>query len=242
MPINSVRTALQLLTGAGELTRAKALEAAGTLLELPGVGETSARAGQLAEELIEAASANQAMLQDVVRTEVDRRLLQLGLARGSDLEAAQRKIATLEAEVAALRGRTGVAGSTDERGSRPSRAGIGTQATATKRPARTSVAQRTAARPSAQESAAQEGVTSATGKKAAAKKTTRQATGTKATGTKATGKNAAAKKTTRQTTGKKTAAKKTARSTAQRATAAKTTAQQPGTRTAGARKTSSGTP
>lgn len=237
MPINSVRTALQLLTGAGELTRAKALEAAGTLLELPGVGETSARAGQLAEELIEAASANQAMLQDVVRTEVDRRLLQLGLARGSDLEAAQRKIATLEAEVAALRGRTGVAGSTDERGPRPSRAGIGTQATATKRPARTSVAQRAAARPSAQESAAQEGVTSATGKRAAAKKTTRQATGTKATG-----KNAAAKKTTRQTTGKKTAAKKTARSTAQRATAAKTTAQQPGTRTAGARKTSSGTP
>lgn len=237
MPINSVHTALQLLTGAGELTRAKALEAAGTLLELPGVGETSARAGQLAEELIEAASANQAMLQDVVRTEVDRRLLQLGLARGSDLEAAQRKIATLEAEVAALRGRTGVAGSTGERGPRPSRAGIGTQTTATKRPARTSVAQRTAARPSAQESAAQEGVTSATGKKAAAKKTTRQATGTKATG-----KNAAAKKTTRQTTGKKTAAKKTARSTAQRATAAKTTAQRPGTRTAGARKTSSGTP
>lgn len=103
MAINSVRTALQLLSGAGELTRAKALEAAGTLLELPGVGQTSARAGQLAEELIEAATANHAMITDLVRTELDRRLLVLGLARGSDLETAQRKIDVLEAQVAALR-------------------------------------------------------------------------------------------------------------------------------------------
>lgn len=103
MAINSVRTALQLLSGAGELTRAKALEAAGTLLELPGVGPTSARAGQLAEELIEAATANHAMITDLVRTELDRRLLVLGLARGSDLETAQRKIDVLEAQVAALR-------------------------------------------------------------------------------------------------------------------------------------------
>lgn len=103
MAINSVRTALQLLSGAGEVTRAKALEAAGTLLELPGVGETSARASQLAEELLEAATANQAMVSELVRTEVDGRLAFLGLARGSDLDSAQRKIDSLEREVAELR-------------------------------------------------------------------------------------------------------------------------------------------
>ncbi|MBB2891257.1 hypothetical protein [Flexivirga oryzae] len=103
MAINSVRTALQLLSGAGELTRARAMEAAATLLELPGVGDTSTRVTQLAEELLQAATGNQQLVHDLVRTEFERQLTRLGLVRGSDLESAQRRIEALEAEVASLR-------------------------------------------------------------------------------------------------------------------------------------------
>lgn len=103
MAINSVRAALQLLSGAGELTRARAMEAAATLLELPGIGDTSMRAGQLAEELLQAATANQQLVHDLVRTEFERRLTRLGVVRESDLESALRRIDVLEAQVAALR-------------------------------------------------------------------------------------------------------------------------------------------
>ncbi|HWC22056.1 MAG TPA: hypothetical protein VG502_07120 [Flexivirga sp.] len=172
MAINSVRTALQLLTGAGEVTRAKALEAAGTLLELPGVGETSARAGQLAEELIEAATANQAMVTELVRTELDRRLVVLGLARGSDLESAQRKIETLEAEVAALRAGMAKAPSAAGDASAPradSGASRTTQATAAKATRKTA---KKAAAASAKKTAAKKAATrTTTAKKTAAKKT-----------------------------------------------------------------------
>lgn len=103
MAINSVRTALQLLTGAGELTRARAMEAASTLLEIPGIGDTSVRASQLAEELLQAATANQQLVHDLVRTEFERQLTRLGLVRESDLEAAKLRIGALEAELAQLR-------------------------------------------------------------------------------------------------------------------------------------------
>lgn len=175
MAINSVRTALQLLSGAGEMTRAKALEAAGTLLELPGVGETSARAGQLAEELLEAATANQAMITELVRTELDRRLVVLGLARGSDLDAAQRKIDTLEVEVAALR--AGAAGNPS------TRAAVSKKPAKAKKPASTTT-KKTATKASAA------GAKKTTAKKTAAKKAPEK----KAVAAKRTTKKAATKK------------------------------------------------
>ena len=178
MAINSVRTALQLLTGAGEVTRAKALEAAGTLLELPGVGETSARAGQLAEELIEAATANQAMITDLVRTELDRRLVVLGLARGSDLEAAQRKIEALEAQVASLlAGTTQTSSATEVTGAprpRTSRAAISTSA-ARPAPAKAAKSADKPATKSAKKAAASSAEKSAT-KRGGARKTAAQKT------------------------------------------------------------------
>ena len=187
MAINSVRTALQLLTGAGEVTRAKALEAAGTLLELPGVGETSARAGQLAEELIEAATANQAMITDLVRTELDRRLVVLGLARGSDLETAQRKIDALEAEVAALRAgmsrpQSAAAGAPapprarTTRSAAPTKKMPGKKTAATKAAASTEAPQRTAKKAAAKKSVAKK----TTAKKTTAKKATAKTGATRA--------------------------------------------------------------
>lgn len=113
MAINSVRTALQLMTGAGELTRAKALEAAAILAELPGVGETTTRVSQLADELFDAASANQQLVEDLVRKEVDRQLERVGLARAGDLDEARRKIEELDAQVSALREQLAASSGTD---------------------------------------------------------------------------------------------------------------------------------
>ncbi|MFC6707399.1 hypothetical protein [Flexivirga alba] len=192
MAINSVRTALQLLTGAGEVTRAKALEAAGTLLELPGVGETSARAGQLAEELIEAATANQAMITDLVRTELDRRLVVLGLARGSDLEAAQRKIDTLEAEVAALRAGMTRSPSPASDAQARARASRSSNKAATAKPTKKAAAKKAAV---TQPEATKQSAKKATAKKAATKKAAaKKATAKKAATKKATAKKAATKK------------------------------------------------
>lgn len=204
MAINSVRTALQLLTGAGEVTRSKALEAAGTLLELPGVGETSARAGQLAEELIEAATANQAMITDLVRTELDRRLVVLGLARGSDLEAAQRKIEALEAQVASLlAGTTQTSSATEVTGAprpRTSRVAISTSA-ARPAPAKAAKSADKPATKSAKKAAVSSAEKSAT-KRGGARKTAAQKT--------AASKTAAEKTPATKRTAKKAATKKAA--------------------------------
>lgn len=196
MAINSVRTALQLLTGAGELTRARAMEAAGTLLELPGVGDTSMRAGQLAEELLQAAAANQQLVHELVRTEFERQLTRLGLVRGSDLAAAQQRIEVLEAEVAALR-----AAST----ARAAPASAGTE-DKPRRASRSSV-QRAAVKKAATRSAAGPGPNAATGargsvaaKRAATKNAAKKsATKKSASGTAAakTGTDKAAPKQTR---------------------------------------------
>lgn len=164
MAINSVRTALQLLSGADELTRAKALEAASTLLELPGVGDTSGRAGQLAEELLQAAAANQQLVHDLVTTEFERQLTRLGLVRDSELEAAQRRIAVLEAEVAGLRRAN-------------TSAGDGSDAAAPPRPSRAAVKRSAAERSTAAKKA--------TSKTAAVKKTTAKTAATKKTAAKA---------------------------------------------------------
>lgn len=176
MAINSVRTALQLLSGAGELTRARALEAAATLLELPGVGDTSTRASQLAEELLQAATANQQLVHDLVRAEFERQLTRFGLVRGSDLESAQRRIEALEAEVAALRAE------------RSHTAAAPTAATTPRqRPPRSAV-RRSAARPTPADTASTAGKT-----------TMKKTTAKKATAKKATTKKTAAKKTTTRT-------------------------------------------
>lgn len=207
MAINSVRTALQLLSGAGEVTRAKALEAAGTLLELPGVGETSARASQLAEELIDAATANQAMVSELVRTEVDGRLAALGLARSSDLSSAQRKIEALEGEVAQLRekvaagdGATAAAsagtGSTSRSASKKSAATKTTKATKAT-PAKRA-AKKTPATKAGTKTPAKTAAKKTTVKKASAKKTppAKKAAATGST-SKSTGKTAAKKSISR---------------------------------------------
>ncbi|MDF8264200.1 hypothetical protein [Luteipulveratus flavus] len=150
MSLNNVRTALQILSGAGEVTRAKAMEAADALLsvpqQLPGARSTSGRAGQLAgqvatlaDELVAAAAANQDNIRALIRSELDTRLQRVGLVPSTELADARAEIERLERQVETLRRE--LAG----RASGPAEAAA-TPPVARRRPPRTAIAKKSARR------------------------------------------------------------------------------------------------
>lgn len=207
MAFESVRSYIQLASGLGEMTRARAMEAAQGLLSLPGADEVTrraVRASTLADQLLEAAKANRASLLALVQHEVESALKRAEVARVADVRAAQVTVGALAKEIADLRGMLRAGGaaagrrsgavSTTVRADAPmaEATATGTKAAATKAPAKRTTAPRAPA------------------KKTAAKKSpAKRATVTKkATARKATGKQAAAAKrtTAKKTTGKKTAA------------------------------------
>jgi hypothetical protein len=111
MVFESVRGYVELASGLGELTRARALEAAHGLLSLPSTGvatgtKMAVQASALADELLSAAAANRANLTALVRTEVDTAVTRLGLVPAQKLQESQAEAATLRAEVARLRSAT----------------------------------------------------------------------------------------------------------------------------------------
>jgi polyhydroxyalkanoate synthesis regulator phasin len=107
MSFESFRGYVQLASGLGELSRARATEAAQVLLSLPGVGATTgkltAQVSALAEELLAAAAANREHLTTLVRHEVEAAVTRLGLVAAEKLEESRAEVARLRAEVAALR-------------------------------------------------------------------------------------------------------------------------------------------
>lgn len=107
MSFESFRGYVQLASGLGELTRARAMEAAQGLMSMPGVsvatGKFAVQVGALAEELLAAATTNREHLTTLVRGEVDAAVTRLGLVPAEKLEEAQAEAARLRAEVAALR-------------------------------------------------------------------------------------------------------------------------------------------
>lgn len=107
MTFESVRGYIQLVSGMGELTRARAMEAAQGLLSLPAVGiatgKLAGQAGALAEELLAAATTNREHLTTLVRTEVDAAVTRLGLVPAEKLTESRAETARLRAEVATLR-------------------------------------------------------------------------------------------------------------------------------------------
>ncbi|WP_052592268.1 hypothetical protein [Luteipulveratus mongoliensis] len=149
MSLDNVRAALQLLSGAGEVTRAKALDAANSLLsapaQLPGARGTTERAGQLAgqvstlaDELVAAAAANQENIRALVRHEIEGQLQKVGLASSGELQSARAEIDRLKSEVSNLR-----------RGLAKSGPGPSDEApVARKRPTRKAIADRSASNPS----------------------------------------------------------------------------------------------
>jgi hypothetical protein len=106
MAFESVRSYVQLASGLGEMTKARAMDAAQGLLALPGADEVSRRAVQvstLADQLLEAARANRASLVSLVQAEVETALKRAEVARVADLDAARRALGLLGKEVAELR-------------------------------------------------------------------------------------------------------------------------------------------
>jgi hypothetical protein len=108
MGFESVRAYVQLASGLGDVTRARAMEAAQGLLTLPAAGiatgtKMASQASILADELLAAAAANRSNLQTLVRSEVDVAMTRLGLVPVQKLEEAQAEAARLREEVATLR-------------------------------------------------------------------------------------------------------------------------------------------
>ncbi len=107
MSFESVRGYVQLASGLGELTRARATEAAQGLLSLPGVGivtgKLAVQVSTLAEELLAAATTNREHLTTLVRNEVENSVTRLGLVPAEKLEESRAETARLRTEAARLR-------------------------------------------------------------------------------------------------------------------------------------------
>jgi len=106
MAFESVRSYVQLASGLGEMTKARAMEAAQGLLALPGADEVTRRAVQastLADQLLEAAKANRTNLLSLVQAEVEAALRRADVARLADVEQAKAALATVTKELADLR-------------------------------------------------------------------------------------------------------------------------------------------
>jgi hypothetical protein len=108
MAFESVRAYVQLASGLGDLTRARALEAAQGLLSLPATSiatgtKMASQATVLADELLAAAAANRSNLTIMVRDEVDAAIMaRLGLVPVQKLQEAEQEAASLREEVARL--------------------------------------------------------------------------------------------------------------------------------------------
>lgn len=111
MAFESIRGYVELASGLGDLTKARAKDAAHGLLSLPVAGITTGgkvalQAGSLADELLAAATANRSNLTALVRSEVDIAVSRLGLVSVQRLEEAEAEAARLRVEVARLRSTT----------------------------------------------------------------------------------------------------------------------------------------
>ena len=243
MAFESVRSYVQLASGLGEMTKARALEAAQGLLALPGADEVTRRAVQastLADQLLEAAKANRDNLVALVQSEVEAALKRADVARIADVEAARTSLAALTRELADLRSTVLAAGVSAV--STASRTPLGTLA----RPTTGAVSTRTAHL--AEEATERLGVPEVGGAVASASTADRAPTRAGAPGsaaTRATAKKSTAKKSTaKKSTAKKAAATKTTtakKATATKATAKKSTAKKAATTTSAATKSAATT-
>lgn len=108
MSFESVRPYVQLASGLSDLTRARAMGAAQSLLTLPAAGiatgtKMASQAVDLADEVLAVALANRLNLTALVRSEVEVAITALGLVPVQKLEEAQAEAARLRAENAQLR-------------------------------------------------------------------------------------------------------------------------------------------
>jgi polyhydroxyalkanoate synthesis regulator phasin len=248
MAFESVRSYVQLASGLGELTRARALEAAQGLLALPGAGEVTRRAmhaSTVADQLLEAARANRASLLTLVRTEIETALQRADLVRAADLEAARTTLSALAGEVADLRSALAATGAAAVATAARTPLGRGVPRSAAvstvvqapapvatpdpESPTGAAAKKATVNRATAKKAVTTKAATRRTASTKAAGTSATKATGTNGTATKtaaAAKKSAAKRATAKKTTVTTTAAakKSTPRTTAKKTTAKKTTA------------------
>jgi len=175
MVFESVRGYVQLASGLSELTRARATEAAHGLLSLQGAGietggKLAVQVSALAEELLAAATANRHNLTTLVRSEVDAAVNRIGLVPAEQLAQSQAELASLRAELAALRSAS-------------------TRSTTTRAPAKKTAKKSAAKKATTKKAAAKK---AATTKSAVKRPAVKKAATKKATAKKATAKKAAA--------------------------------------------------
>jgi len=207
------------IDGASRMTRTRAKHLAERLLSQAGIdnvdleeaaSEAGARINQLAEEIIAARRANQALLQRTVTTELEKSLSRLGLARADEVASLRAEIAELRRDLAEL----AVAATA------PTTTAATKRSAAKKTPtARTGTARTGTARTAPGRSAAKSAATQTPATKAAARATKKSATASTAK------KSAAKKSTAKKSTAKKSTARKAATQTAtpREASARKTT-------------------
>jgi polyhydroxyalkanoate synthesis regulator phasin len=172
------RAYLELALGMTEASRKKATKAVKRL-----VGKGGATAEQLhvlAEELVRTSAANREGLARMIRVELDRALLRLGLANGDEVTALEERVRQLEEQLRAAAAPEPVEPAAD-----PGPVGVEVASSA---PVKRTAAKRVAAKKVAAEQ---------TATRAAAKTTTRAAA-PKATAKKAVAKKATARKTAAQ--------------------------------------------
>jgi hypothetical protein len=178
MVFEVVRGYVQLASGLGELTRARATEVAQGLLSLPAAGvatggQVAVQVGALAEELLAAALTNRQNLAVLVRGEVDAAVTRLGLVPAEKLEESQAEAARLRAEVARLRSSSkAAAGTSGPKGTAP-KGTAATKTAATKTSAKATVAKAPAKKaPAKKATAAKATAANPTAAKASVKKAT----------------------------------------------------------------------
>ncbi len=107
MALDALKGYLQLASGLGELTRAKATEAADGLLSLSSSMVSAPVASQvasLADELMSAASANRESVKALVRAEVESAVAHALAAPGGELDRARLAMARLSTDLEEIRG------------------------------------------------------------------------------------------------------------------------------------------
>jgi len=106
MVFDAIRGYLQLASGLTELSRAKAVEAANAVLNLPtsmASGPMAAQVSVLADELLAAATTNRASLLALVRAEVEKAVGHAALVPAADLDRARASLLRLSADLEELR-------------------------------------------------------------------------------------------------------------------------------------------
>ena len=226
MAFEYVRGYVQLASGLGELTKARATEAAQGLLSLPGAGEVGKRAMQVtefADQLLEAARANRESLLALIRSEVESALGRSDVVRLADFDRARTALAALTREVDDLRASLMAEASRSPLG----RALPGAPSRATVPPAVQPATEAVAAAATTSAPTTRETTRPGAKKTAARKSTAKKTSAKKASAQRATAKKSAGAQTAKKAAKKATARKSTARKTSAKSTATKAASQAP---------------